>query len=362
MIKRTVVSLTLLIGLCFSALANKELSIKLDGNDRVRSENLGFAYVTFQYLYANGNNARVRVYIENITGNPPLAVILFKSDLDERGLKKGSPKIEFDKTYGGDKGKRTVKGNRDCNKYMEIITAAETDTVFTVDVPFTSSKDFILPLYVAKYKTKDLYKQKKKHPDDPEYHISYKIIVQHIFDVHLEVVGWTEEDPAYVKMKNNVDDFISSLKSGMFCYNKNHKPVLKEQQRPYTEKKDSLISAIATILNKSDWLSTDAPHIAYSALIKELNGVNLGNLTSDCGKHKPRGKIHSCGYCSLSAQEIYHRLDDIYQRLHAGKTSKEQALKIARGLYNCYQNSNRRKKENTYSTKISRFYNSIANY
>lgn len=355
MIKRLIASLGLIMCLCFTAMANKELSIKLDGKERVYSERLGFAYLTFEYLYANGNNARVRVTVENITSNPPHAVLIFRNEITEQSLKKDKPKIEFEKTYPGKKGTRIVRGCRECNRYIDIIQAAVTDTVFTLDVPFTGPKDFVLPLYEAKYKAKDLYKK-------GAYNINYKIIEEHLYNVHVEVVGWSEDDPTYVKTKNAVDSFISSLEGVRFCYNKKHSPSLKEQQRPFQEKKDSLIKVTSDIRQQSYWLSTDDPHIAYTKLIEKLNDVNLNNMTYDCGEHKVKPKGHSCSFCSLRAQEIYQRLDDLYQQLYAGKLTKEQALKTAKSLYNCYQQNKKRKKDSSYGTKISRFYNSIVNY
>lgn len=356
MIKRAIAFLGFMLCLCFTAMANKELTINLDSKNRVQSERLGFAYLTFEYLYPNGNNARVRVTVENVTSNPPHAVLIFKNDETEKVLKKGKPKIEFEKTYPGKKGTRIVRGCRYSNGYIDVVPAAVTDTIFTIDVPFTSSKNFMLPVYEAKYKAKNLFKK-------GAHNINYKIIEEHIYDVHVDVVGWSEEDPTYVATSGAVDDFISSLKGVEFCYHKKHTPSLKEQQRPYQEKKDSLVQAIENILDAhSEWMSTDAPHKAYSQLLANLNKVNLNNMVVDCGNHKVKPKGHGCSFCSLSTQEIYQRLDDLYQQLYAGKINKASALKTARILYNCYQQNKRRKKDNSYGSKISRFYNSIANY
>lgn len=356
MIKRVIASLGFIMCLCLTAMANKELSIKLDSKDRVYSERLGFAYLTFEYMYANGNNARVRVAIENITSDPPHAVLLFRNEMTEQVLKKGKPKIEFEKTYPGKKGTRMARGCRECNNSIDIIPATVTDTVFSIDVPFTSSKNFTLPLYEAKYKAKDLFRK-------GAYNINYKIMEEHLYDVHIEVAGWSEDDPTYIEIKDSVASFISSLKDKEFCYNKKHTPSLNEQQQPYQETKDSLINDITNILDThSEWMSTDAPHKAYSLLLSELNKVNLNDMAVDCGRHKAKPKSHGCSYCSLSVQAVYQRLDDLYQQLYAGKISKDQALKTAKGLYNCYQQNKKRKKDGSYGTKISRFYNSIANY
>lgn len=359
MIKRVTVSLILLFFLCLTALANQEISIKLDNKDRIYRKNLGFAYITFEYLDNHGNNARVKVIVENITQATPHAVLIFRREMDDKSLKRGKPKIEFEKTYPGKKGNRRVWGCEECSRYIDIIPATETDTIFTIDVPLTSSKNFILPLYEARYKAKDLHKKRLKGLDG-RYGIQYKILAEEICDVHIEVVGWSEDDSLYVETKKAVDDFLSSLDSVKFCHHEKHSPTLKEQQFPYQEKKDSLIKVVKSILDThTEWMSDQAPHQAYTRLWSELNKVNLNDMTYDCGKHKG---IHTCGLCSLSTTDIYHRLDVLYQQLHTGQINKRQALNAARSLYNCYKKSNRRKKDPSYGPKITRFYNSIANY
>lgn len=356
MIKRVLALFTFLFPLCTTVLANQEVSIKLNNKNRVYSEPLGFAYITFEYLYNSGHYARVRVSVENITQNPPLAVLVFRRDLDEKSLAGGKPKIEFEKKYPGEKGKRMVAGCNADHKYLDIITAAETDTLFTLDVPLMEARDLTLPLYVAKYKPKNLYNK-------GENNIPYRIFEEYLYDIHIEVDGWSEEDPAFVEAKNSVAQFVSSLREVKFCPNKRHSPSLKEQLLPYQEKRDSLITAINTILEgHRDWMSTDAPHIAYTKLLTELNDVDLSTYVTDCGNHKIPMRAHKCGYCSLSAQELYHRLDDLYQQLHAGNISKEQALKTARAINNCYQHSNSRKRNSFYGGKIAGFFNRIANY
>lgn len=355
MIKRAFVSLCLLMCLGFAALANKELTIKLDSKERSYCEKTGFAHINFEYLYSDRNIAWVRVTVENITGNPPHALLMFRTDMAEQSLKKGKPKIVYEKTYPGKKGTRIARGCRESNKPVGIIVAAETAEVFTIEVPLTSSKDFILPLYEAKYKARDMYKKGKDR-------INYSILEEHIYDVHIEVVGWSEDDPTYVNTKTAVEELITSLEGVEFCYHKKHKPSLKEQQRPYQEKKDNLIGTINNILDSSDWMSTDEPHKAYSKLLVELEAIDLNKLATVCKTHKAAARAHSCSYCRLSAQDIYHRLDDLYQQLHAGKIAKEQALKTAKALHTCYKQSAKRKKDSSYSAKITRFYNSIANY
>ncbi len=366
MIKRLFASLTLLICICSIALANREISVKLDNEEKEYSENLAFAEMSFQYLCNSGNNAVVRISIENITQDPPLAILIFRRDKSEDELKKDKPKIEFEKKYPGEKGYRKVSGCQLGYNNLNIIPAAHTDTVFLVDVPLTSSKDLTIPMYIAKYKPKDLTKKGK-------FEINYKILEESICDIHIEVEGWSEEEPEYVSTKKSVEEFISSLKGVQFCTHKKHKPAFTEQQKPYKDKRDSLIRVINTILeNHNEWMSDYAPYIAYTKLIEDLNNANIDNFVSDCGRHRPPNPIPGpdpipnpkprCSYCSLGAKDIYHSLDALYQQLYAGRITKTQAMNQAKALYNCYSNHKGSNRGGSYGSKISRFYNRIAGY
>lgn len=359
MTKRIIASLSFLVCLCFSIWANKEISIKFDDKKKVHTETLGSAYIlTFEYLYYEGYNARVRVSLENTTQNPPLAILVFRRTMDEKSLKNAKPKIEFEKDYSGDKGKRKVFGCKVDYKDLDIVTFAETDTLFTLDVPLSTGRDLTLPLYIAKYKHSDLVKKKNNERD-----INYKILEDVIYDIHIEVEWWNEEDPTYVNTKKGVEEFISSLVDVEFCPNKNHVPSLKDMQRPYQEKKDSLINVVNTILkDNSEWMADHAPHIAYTKLLAELDKVDLDANVKDCGNHIIIPPPPYCNYCSLSAQELFHRFDELYQQLYAGKKTKTEAVKMAQAMYTCFQKHKYRKKDNTYGSKIARFYNKIVNY
>lgn len=356
--KRYIFTLMLLASVCLSAMAiNKELNITLDGKNRTAIEKLGFADIAFEYLYNVGRDARVRITIDNQTGNPPHAIILSKIEMDEKSLKKGKPKFEFEKSYPGKKGTRAMKGCRAGKRNLSIIPAGEIDTLATVQLPLGASTKFTIPLYEASYKEKDKHKKGK-------YGINYKILEERIYDITITVTAWTEDDPTYVAIKKEVTDFVESMKDVEFCHNKNHKPSLEGQQKPYRQRRDSLIDEIHTIMQpkveRTEWMSSDAPYKAYTALLSELHSVEF--KTIDCGNHRPKPQAHKCSYCPLSAQDIYHQLDDLYQQLHAGNIKKDQALKTARGLYTCYQKNTRRKKDSSYDSKITRYYNSIANY
>lgn len=356
MIKYILSILSLVFGLCQAVCAeSREISVKLDTKNKVtHTEDLGFGFVTFQYITNNGHSARIRVVVENTSVNPH-AILVFKRTLSEQQLKSGKPKIDFEKKFPGTKGSRRVEGCGEGGESYSIVTSTETDTLFTIDVPFEKPKALSIPFYIAKYKPKHLIKKGERK-------INYKILEVGEYKFVVEVEGWTEKSPAYVNAKKSVEDYIASLQDVQFCNNKRHTPTLNAQQRSYKEKRERLIQTITAIIDSNNWMSVDAPYRAYSALIRQLQSINLDNYIVDCGKHRKVRPTHKCNYCSMTAQKLYHQLDDTYQQLYAGRIAKSDAIKTAKAINNCYQSNKGRKKAGAYSGKISEFYNRIINY
>lgn len=354
MMKRLISLFIAIFFLCTATWANEEYNITLEPED-VNGQTIELPYgnITFS-LVEDGNSHRVIVAIENTTMSQ--AILLFKYSQGEKVLKKNKPKIEFEKTYPGGKGNRNVFGCKALNQQFLSIIPQDKFDLFRIDVSTTSINKLRLPIYLAKYNPKRLI---KKGP----YKINYKILSEDILDFNIEIKRWSENDPEYVATKSTVEIYLQSIKSVTFCNNKKHTPSLAQQMKPYQEKKDSLINIIkTTLLNHPEWFSPDQPHIKYSELLTQLNEVNLNEHTYDCGEHKVTPKQHSCSYCSLSAQQIYHQLDDLYQQLRNGKIDKAAAIKRAQGLNTCYQQNTRRKKDSSYSDKILKFYSRIMNY
>lgn len=354
MIKRLITLFMVTAFVCAVTWANEEYTITLEkGNPKGQTIELPYGNISFS-LVEYGSYNRVLVSIENTTTSQ--AILLFKNALDEKMLKKNKPKIEFEKTYPGSKGKRTVYGCKELNQPFVSIIPQEKLEIFGLDVYATSITELELPVYLAKYDPKKLVKK-------GTYNVNYKILSEDILNFNIGIKGWSESDSEYVAIRAAVEEYIRSVSTVTFCKNKKHIPSIDQQQKPYQEKKDSLVSVInSTFQDHPEWFSTDLPHIKYSELLAQLNKVNLNEHLYDCGEHKVAPKQHSCGYCSLSAQQIYHQLDDIYQQLRTGKLTKDVAVKKAQGLNLCYQKNNKRKKDSGYTDKISKFYSRIINY
>lgn len=347
---------TLIVGtllICSTSWANEEYNITLEkGEAQGKTIELLYGNISFR-LVEYGDSHKVLVSIDNTTLSQ--AILLFKSSIGEKALKKNKPRTGFEKTYPGSKGYRNVFGCKELNQSFVSIIPQDKMDLFESDVSLTTVTKLELPVYLAKYDPKQLIRK-------GAHNTRYKILSEDILTFNIEITGWTEDDSDYVLTKNAVEDYLRSVDTVAFCVNEKHTPSLSQQQRPYQEKKDSLVNAIEMVVTANGWMSDTAPYKAYKALRDQLEKVNLNDRTYDCGEHKVEPKPHSCAYCSLSAQQIYHQLDDLYQHLRNAKTSKEAAVKKAQGLYTCYQRNGRRKKDASYTDKISKFYSRITNY
>ncbi len=355
MMKRLITLLIATFLGCTATWANHEYDITLEKGD-ANGQTIELPYGNISFRIADyGNYHRVLVSIENTT--PSQALLLFKNAQGEKTLKKNKPKINFEKTYPGSKGNRTVFGCKELNQSFVSIIPQDELSLLGFDVSTTSITKLELPIYLAKFDPKKLVKK-------GIYNVNYKILSEDILNFNIGIKGWSENDPDYVSTKAAVEDYVRSINTVAFCKNRKHNPPLAQQQKPYKEKKDSLVNVINSTLQNPDWLSTDKPHIKYSELLAQLNKVNLNEHTYDCGEHgrSVSPKRHTCNYCSLSAQQIYHQLDDIYQQLRVGKLTKDAAVKKAQGLNTCYSKSTNRKKDSGYTDKISKFYSRIINY
>lgn len=346
MMKRIITFILTTFVVCTAMWANSEHDVTLAKNDSEgKREPTEFGVFTFRLIESNDKLA-VQVTIENTT--PDNTFLLFKQGQGETMLKGYKPKVQVAKNCPID----TVRGCKKLNDYFVQVSPSD-NYIFKFDVAshFKEVK-LELPVYIAKYHPKKLFGiLGKEH---------YEILNEEILKFNLKIKGWSEDDPEYVSLKKDVEGYIQSVdEAPSFCRNKKHFPSLEEQQKPYKEKRDSLLKVIQKVLDDHNWMIDMPQYQYYSKLMNQLKEVDLDAHTYDCGKHKSK---HSCSYCKWSAQRIYHEFDDTYQQLRAGKLDKDAAVKKAKGLNTCYQKNTKRKKDSDYTEKISLFYDRIINY
>lgn len=333
---------------CFAtSRANEEYNIVLDNESRnkvIVEEPYG--NVTIQLLESKGEFS-VSVSLENTT--PSQAVLLFKRHTNESELKRETPKIEFEKTYPGSKGRRSVDGCEELERAIQVIIPQATGDLFTIPYDASAPLSVTLPVYLAKYNPKKLLKK-------GAYSTDYKILSEDILHFNIEASLWDENNPDYVGAKVEIGKLILSLEEANLCNNSKHKPSLEEQLVPYNNKRDSLLVVIRKLKESNH--SKQAVE-SYTVLMDSLNNMDFNKYAKDCRKHGDKVGGHKCNYCNLGAQQIYHQLDDLYQQMRTGKITKAAAQKKARELYNCYNANKKRKKDSGFSEKITRFYNRI---
>lgn len=326
------------------ALAQQEESINLEVavTEECKS-NLGYSLVDFKLLQPSDNSSKIEISIENL--QPGETLMLFPAAKTEKELKKLTPKVVFDKAFGGDKGKRSVSG---CSgiPYAEQIAPSQ-KTKFSITVENETAQELTIPFYFVK--TDNALLRGKRVTILREETVKYRITVR----------AWNESNEQFAALKDSVNQFVSSLKSVRFCKHKRHAESVETQQQPYKARMERLKEQIDNI--RRNWTSDQTPHKAYSRLIEELGKINLDDYNiGNCRRHG-NSKAHSCSYCSLSAEQVYHQLDDLYQSMYVGRVSKADASRKASALYQCYQKSRKRKKSSSFANGIACLYNRIVN-
>lgn len=350
MIKK--ISLVFALWLCCFAFAkaNEEYNVCLDSGDNAEQTlELPYGLLKFVYL-SEGQQGTVYVSMENTT--PSQAILAFKYPLSEKQLKSYKPKVEFEKTYPGSKGKRSVDGCEYLDMVWIPVTPQANEQILSFDVDASqNSVSLKLPLYLAKF---DVKKWMKKGA----FGVNYKILSEDILDLNVEVSIWTPEDPEYKAYASQIENLFIDLEGASFCNSSKHNPSFARQIKPYEERRDKLTAEIEkTLADHPEWKTGSEPAEAFGNLISVLSNIDFNNYAADCGRHGV--PPHKCAYCNLSAQQIYHQLDDVYQQQRTGKLSKAEATKKAKAIYSCYTSNNKRKKDKEYADKISKFYSRI---
>ncbi len=351
MIKRIIAVLACALLFAPAAKAdNKEEIVRLDNqNNKTRTIVMDYVTVKFQLLSFYDDTAEVSIMVDNM--NMAETVILFRESHDERGLRKPKPKIVFVETYGGEKGHRFVLGCKELRSNRSLIRPSSTEELFRLNVSTRRPTELVIPFYLAKYIPKKFLKPAR-----------YSLLREYMIKIEIDVKGWSEDDPQFVDVKKAAMEFKKSLTEKMFCNHERHDPPLQKQQQPYIQKRDSLINVIDNIILTNRWMSDQMPHIEYSALKAWLEEIDLDEYAADCGAHKRVNSHGRCSLCPLSAKQLFERIDGTYQQLHIGMIDKQNAVKTAKAIYNCYRQSPYRKKDRLIGEKITDFYHRIINF
>ena len=344
------ICLALLSLLALSTFADEQRKVTLDDSHNQEMIRLAYANIFITKGETDANDrADIRIEIENLDETNVLLV--FGHAFPEKELKKQSPKITFDKQFGGTKGKRLIETFKYNNKQVSLVEPSDKFAASAFQVQVGETTSCRIPIYVAKYKGKG-----KKN-----------VILLEKEVLELEVTVKADEDiirltEAYQSLKAEVDTLE-------FCTNASHQ---EEQKKSYVEKIDKIKAEIEAILSDRGWSETSANYQKYNDLKKQVETIDLSAVpTKACSQHRTTARGHSCKYDGLSLQEIYYRLDDYYKKIYNSsdrKAAKAEVMADVNLLYrcctdiSCRQHAAAWRRGGDYKNRIIDRYNRINNF
>lgn len=352
MIKRICMLAILCTALYISGFADEQRTIKLD-NDKNKKETveLSFCNIFLELKTSdnNGDNVEISLAVENLDESKSL--YLFERAYSEKVLKKMSPRIAFDKIFGGTKGQREIEA---CNGLKQTfqIAPSQKEEILILDGKNGETTTCRLPIYISKYKEKNYILWKKPR---------YIILEKQVIELNIEVS--LKPDSNFIAINSQYEEIIKDLSDKTFCTNKRHRPSLKKQKEIYQSRIETLIEKIDSTINYNGWFSTEKKYAQYNDLRQKLQDINLEEKEGDCGKHAVRNTVSpKCKYCSYTLQQISHELDDAYQKIYSSSNRDAEKSRLSgeiNAMYKCAQ-GRRDWQKSDYKSKITRLYNEIS--
>jgi len=210
-----------------------------------------------------------------------------------------------------------------------------------------------IPIYIAKRKGKK------------------KVLLMERQVIELNIEAELKPSAEYIAVQENFESLEKEINRQTFCTNPKHRVSLEKQKEVYAKKIEEAKAEIDKIITAHHWQKEDGGYIRYTALKQKLDAIDLTSREGDCGRHRGAAKSgHNCTYCSLSLQQIYHKMDDYYKRIYTSsdrKATKAKVINEVNALYKCCTDPSCRKHAsawksgNEYKNKIIERYNRISN-
>ena len=321
--KRYVLLTSLLMAAILTCQADEQKKITLSNDHAKETVVLSYANIFVSLAENDGESGKVKIEIENLDEQNVL--VLFDRAYDEKTIKKMPTSITFDKTFGGTKNKRVIDPYSGDGDRVMLFRPSDKYDLPLLAVSNGNAVVCRLPIYIAKYKGKKMNK--------------LLLLEKQVIELNIEA----EFKPSaeYLGLKKRCDDLERELSRSGLCPNPRHKPSIERQKAGFTNKITDLKRDIDSAIAAHGWTSADNGYKRYTAMKTMLDGIDLDSHERDCGRHKASGGGgggHKCSYCSLSLQQIYHKLDDLYKKIYSSsnrKATKKAVMSQANALYKC---------------------------
>ena len=335
------------------AMADEQKKVLLSNDQSEQTIQLGYCNI-FAKLNAEDESGTVSIDLENLDESKVL--IVFDRAYPEKVIKKMSKSmsIVYDKTFGGKAKNRLIDP---CTTPVEGVQLVKpSDKALLTEVTVTNGENSVclIPIYIAKQKGKKVMLLEKQL-------------------IELNIEADLKPSAEYVAMEDKYTAIEKEIGRQTFCPNPKHKTSLEKQEAPYVKKIADMKAEIDQLIASHNWKEEDGGYIRYTALKNKLDAIDLSSRERDCGRHKGGGggaSGHSCSYCSLSLQQIYHKMDDYYKKIYSSsdrKAAKAKVIKEVNALYqcctdpSCSKHASAWKSGGEYKTKIIERYNRISN-
>lgn len=334
---------------CININADEQKKISLSNDHSQETVSLGYCNI-FATLKNTGDDSSAEVAIELENLDESKVLILFDQAYSEKSIKKLRTSIRFDKKFGGTKNKRVIDPYNNPMNAVMLIEPSDKQSLPNVTVSNEEGAKCRMPIYIAKFKGKK------------------KLILLEKQVIELDIDAELKPSKEYLSLSTDCEKLENELKRVVICTNPKHKTSVSKQKESYEKRIDALKERIDNAIAAHNWTAGDGGYKRYNALKERLDNANFRE--GDCGRHGRVREGHTCSYCSLSLQQIYHKLDDFYKKIYSSNNRKEAKASVmsqVNALYQCCtdptcsKHASAWKKGGDYKTKIIERYNRIKN-
>ena len=311
--------------------ADEQRKITLSSDNDQETINLSYCNIFVTLINPDADEtAKVLIEVENLDESKLLA--LFHQPYTEKQVKKLRPSFKYDKLFGGTKGKRIVDP---CSLTMNNDVFVEPSNKYSLphfNVNADETKVVKLPIYIAKSK-KDGIIQRILGKE--------KLILLRKQVIELDIEVSMKPSAEYLGLQQEIETLKKDVSAVVFCTHKNHRPSVEQQQEPYKKRIEDLKAKIDAAISQHGWGGNEGGYKRYMALKEDIDqSIDLNKQLGICQQHRASTKQtgHQCSYCSLSLQQIYHKLDDLYKKIYSSsdrKATKASVMSQVNALYNC---------------------------
>ena len=343
--------------------ADEQRKITLSADNPAETINLSYCniFVTLLNLESDDNIGKVLIEVENLDESKLLA--LYHQPYTEKQLKKLRPSFQYDKLFGGSKGKRIVNPySRRMDDDM-FIEPSQKKNLPTFDISGDEQQVVKLPIYLAKSKDGIIERILGQE----------KLLLLRMQLIELDIEVSLKPTAEYLNMQQEVATLKKDLEGVVFCNARRHKPSVEEQQEPFVKRIEELRIKIDAIISAHQWGPEDGGYKRFTALKDDIdNNIDLNKHVGTCRTHTASGNArqgHSCSYCSMTLQQIYHRMDDLYRTIYISsnrEAKKREVMGQVNALYGCCTASDCSRHASQwanggggYRTRITSLYNRI---